>query len=126
MFKQVARRNIDFLYLKLNIMELNEVVILKALAPLKWVYNALIGIASSILIMIADPKEIERKELIYKIVCAVLVGFPCTMAIDKYYHFNRWVVILIALMFGLFSSKIVDEAKKKAGKKIRDFIDKKI
>jgi hypothetical protein len=48
------------------------------------------------------------------------------MAIDKYYHFNRWVVILIALMFGLFSSKIVDEAKKKAGKKIRDFIDKKI
>jgi len=32
----------------------------------------------------------------------------------------------LALMFGLFSSKIVDEAKKKAGKKIRDFIDKKI
>lgn len=107
-------------------MDVNEIWLLKLIAPLKWAYNVIIGICSSILIMIADPKEIEKKELIYKIVCAIFVGFPATMAIDNYYKFNRWIVILIALMFGLFSSKIVDEAKKKAGKKIRDLIDRKI
>lgn len=107
-------------------MEVTEIVVFKLIAPFKWAYNVIIGIASSILIMISDPEKIERRELFYKIVCAVLVGFPATMAIDNYYKFNRWIIILIALMFGLFSSKIVDEAKKKAAKKIRDFIDKKI
>ena len=104
-------------------MEITELLIFKIFAPFAKLIFSIGGWFASLLIQIVSPEEISKKELRYRL-CTSIIAVPSVMAIDSHYSLNKWLIAILSIAFGLFGWLVIDMAKKKAPKKIKDYMDK--
>lgn len=103
-------------------MELTEIVVFKLFAPFAKIIFAIGGWFASLLIQVVTPEEISRKELRYRLVSSI-IAVPIVMAIDSKYDLEKWFISVLSIGFGLFGWLVIDIAKKKVPKKLKDYID---
>ena len=103
-------------------MEVTEIVVFKLFAPFAKIIFSIGGWFASLLIQVVSPEEISRKELRYRLVSSI-IAVPIVMAIDSKYDLEKWFISVLSLGFGLFGWFVIDIAKKKVPKKLKDYID---
>ena len=104
-------------------MSLDNLDFFKLLTPFYKIIFAIAGWLASILVQIVNPEELERKELIYRIVSSG-ISVPVVMSLDTMYGFNKWGISVLTIFFGLFMWLVLDIAKKKLPSKLGKIIDK--
>ena len=103
-------------------MEVTEIVVFKLFAPFAKIIFSIGGWFASLLIQVVSPGEISRKELRYRLVSSI-IAVPIVMAIDSKYDLEKWFISVLSIGFGLFGWLVIDIAKKKVPKKLKDYID---
>lgn len=103
-------------------MEMTEIGILKIFIPFAKIIFSIGGWFASLLIQIVSPEEINKKEIRYRLVASI-IAVPAVMAFDAEYNFNKWFISVLSIAFGLFGWLVIDIAKKRVPKKLKDYID---
>ena len=98
-------------------MEVTEIVVFKLFAPFAKIIFSLGGWFASLLIQVVSPEEIR-----YRLVSSI-IAVPIVMAIDSKYNLDKWFISVLSIGFGLFGWLVIDIAKKKVPKKLKDYID---
>ncbi len=108
----------------MEIVQVFELVSLKLFLPFAKLIFSIGGWFASLLVQIVSPEEISKKEFRYRMVSSI-ISVPVVMGLDSMYNFNKWIVSVLTIFFGLFMWLVLDIAKKKLPKKISDYIDNK-
>lgn len=106
-------------------MELTEILAFKLIAPFAKLIFSIGGWFASVLIQVVSPEQLSEKELRYRLVSSI-ISIPIVMGIDSQYNLDKWIISAASIGFGLFGWLVIDIAKKKVPKKLKDYIDKKV
>ncbi len=108
----------------MEVVQVVELMTLKLFLPFAKFIFSIGGWFASLLVQIVSPEEISAKEFRYRMVSSI-ISVPVVMGLDSMYNFNKWIVSVLTIFFGLFMWLVLDIAKKKLPKKLSDYIDKK-
>jgi uncharacterized membrane protein YjdF len=106
----------------MEVVQVFELLSVKLFLPFAKLFFCIGGWFASLLIQIVSPEEISKKELRYRLVSSI-IAIPIVMAIDSKYDLEKWFISALSIGFGLFGWLVIDIAKKKVPKKLKDYID---